>query len=80
MISSDHKILIVDDDTYSSNLLQFYLKSAGEREILLAHDGVDGVEKCMKYQPDLVLMVYDMPFKNGLKATISFSFVRHILQ
>ncbi len=69
MIPSNHKILIVDDDAYSSKILQFYLNSAGEREILLACDGVDGVEKCMKYQPELVLMDYDMPFKNGLKAT-----------
>ncbi len=61
-------VLIVEDDKAVNKLFEFYLRSEFNGTILSAYDGVSGVEKCLKYQPDVVFMDIKMPFKDGITA------------
>ncbi|MBF0144599.1 MAG: fused response regulator/phosphatase [Magnetococcales bacterium] len=61
------KILIVDDDRINSTILNRLLARDGHA-VVIAHDGVAGVEVFKKEQPDLVLMDIRMPRMNGYDA------------
>ncbi len=62
-------VLIVDDDKAVNKLFEFYLRSEFNGTILSAYDGISGVEKCLKHQPDVVIMDIKIPFKDGIVAT-----------
>jgi signal transduction histidine kinase/CheY-like chemotaxis protein len=62
------KILIVEDNEVNIIGIAEYLK-ANRFEILVAHNGREGVEKVIAERPDLVLMDVQMPVMNGIDAT-----------
>ncbi len=62
------KILIVEDTDSIIMLLSEYLKFKGY-QILVAHDGVEGVTLAIKEKPDLILMDVMMPVMDGVEAT-----------
>lgn len=62
------KILIVEDNEVNIIGVSEYLK-ANRFEILVAHNGREGVEKVIAERPDLVLMDVQMPVMNGIDAT-----------
>ena len=73
-------VLVVDDDTAIQNLLSIILQRRGYR-VLLAGTAVDGLALLVKHQPELVLMDYQLPDRDGLsvlleiKSQYPFSYV-----
>ena len=61
------KILIVDDNEQVRNLLRDYLPALFD-EIFECADGSEAFSFFKKHQPDWVLMDWEMPKMNGIKA------------
>jgi two-component system chemotaxis response regulator CheY len=63
------KIMIVEDDVYLSELYRMVLEHAGFEIIGSASNGVKALALLEngKVKPDLVIMDYRMPVKNGLE-------------
>jgi DNA-binding response OmpR family regulator len=59
------KILIVEDDIKTANLLQLYLRQAGYKTEI-ANDGYTGLDMARKIQPDLVILDLMLPHLDGL--------------
>ena len=60
------KILIIDDERPVRELIHRYLTSKGF-EVLMAADGLEGMERVKKDHPDLVFLDILMPGKDGLE-------------
>lgn len=60
------KILIIEDEEIMIDLLQRKLVKDGY-EILIARDGVEGLEKMKNEKPDLVLLDIIMPKMGGIE-------------
>lgn len=60
------KILIIEDEEIIYNLLQKKLTEGGN-QILIAKDGVEGMEKMKETKPDLILLDIIMPRKGGFE-------------
>jgi CheY-like chemotaxis protein len=61
------KILIVEDGELNRDLL---IQILGEEYlVLVAADGVEGIEKAEKEKPDLILMDLGLPVLDGWEAT-----------
>lgn len=60
------KILFVDDDNF---LRKVYQSELSERnyEVVLASDGLEGLEKAQLEDPDLIILDMIMPKKNGFE-------------
>ncbi|HHS12738.1 MAG TPA: response regulator [bacterium] len=69
------KILIVDDDMGIRMLLSKFLQRKGY-EILLAEDGLQGVEMAKKNHPDLIVLDVVMPRMDGLTAARLIKFYK----
>ncbi len=62
-----YKILIVEDNELNRDMLSRRLERRGY-QILVAEDGISGVEKTFKELPDLILMDINLPGIDGLEA------------
>ncbi|MCE5230164.1 response regulator [bacterium] len=60
------KVLIVDDDEITSDLIEIIVSSAGH-ETRTAIDGREGLELFGRFAPDLVITDIQMPRMNGLE-------------
>ncbi len=60
------KILLVEDDLMIQELYATIFRFH-KYEIDLAVDGVEGLEKCRSFKPDVVLLDVMMPRKNGIE-------------
>ena len=58
------KILLVDDDRDFCEATELLLEGLGY-EVVLAHDGKEGLEKVRKAKPQLVILDVMMPEMNG---------------
>ncbi|MBF0181467.1 MAG: fused response regulator/phosphatase [Magnetococcales bacterium] len=63
------KILLVDDDPINRTILQRLLGKEGH-PVVTASNGVEGVERFIEHQPDMVLMDIRMPKMNGYEAAM----------
>jgi len=64
------KVLVVDDQNLTHRLIETYLKSESEINIVgFANNGQEAIEQISHLQPDVVLMDVEMPMMNGLAAT-----------
>ncbi|MHA1369711.1 MAG: response regulator [Promethearchaeota archaeon] len=65
------KIMIVEDDLSLQELYSIILKSKGYKIYAIASNGQEAVEifKRSKAKPDIIIMDYRMPIKNGIEAT-----------
>ena len=63
-----NKVLIVDDSKVATMAQQIILGALGECEVIIAEDGITGVEMAVAEQPDLILMDVVMPRMNGFEA------------
>lgn len=68
MYCSDHmvKILIVDDN---EDFLETMKLGLSAHDVLLANNGLEGLETYKKELPDVVIMDIKMPVMDGIKAT-----------
>ena len=68
MYCSDNmvKILLVDDNQDFLDILKLGLSS---HEVLLANNGLEGVEAYKRELPDVIVMDIKMPVMDGIKAT-----------
>lgn len=69
------KILVIDDDLSIRRLVGLHLKNAGY-EVIFASDGDDGFQKCIKEEPDLILLYLHLLKKKKLGNSISTVFWR----
>ncbi|MCG8430421.1 MAG: response regulator [Candidatus Omnitrophica bacterium] len=60
------RILVVDDEEWIAKVLQMRLEANGY-EVLVAHDGQEGLETAQKEKPDLVLLDRMLPRMDGYK-------------
>jgi CheY-like chemotaxis protein len=64
------RIVVVDDSDGFRSLLQWFLGSLPEVQIVAeARDGIDAIEQVGRTKPDLVLMDVCMPKLDGLQTT-----------
>ena len=64
---SKHTILLVDDDPDIREFISFNLVKEGFK-VETAKNGLEGVEMCKKFKPDLVLLDVMMPWMDGMEA------------
>ena len=63
-----HKILLVEDNEMNRDMLSRRLQKKGF-EVVLAFDGLSGVEMAKQERPDLILMDLSLPEIDGWEAT-----------
>lgn len=57
-------LLLIDDDKALTDLLGAYLRERGFN-VMVAHDGAEGLRKAHASQPALVILDVSMPMRNG---------------
>ncbi|MEE2742800.1 MAG: response regulator [Bdellovibrionota bacterium] len=62
------KILIVDDNEKTIQLLGDYLKSNGDFNTTIAKNGKQAVERALSFKPNIILMDINMPVMDGVEA------------
>lgn len=62
------KILVVDDERDSRDVLRTFLEMTGF-DVVEAEDGYEAVEKALFEHPDLILMDMAMPLVDGVNST-----------
>jgi CheY-like chemotaxis protein len=62
------KILVVEDNVFNRDLIQRFLEPEGF-DVVVAHDGADGLARAVADRPDLVLMDMSLPVVDGWEAT-----------
>lgn len=67
MTTPQGTILLAEDNMSNVLLISEYLESLGYN-ILVAHDGLEAIEKAETCNPDIILMDIQMPAMNGLDA------------
>lgn len=68
------KILIVDDASEITSMIQSMLENHGHKVAGVAHDGLEAIEKYKALRPDVVLMDILMPGMDGMQS------IRRILE
>ncbi len=66
------KLMIAEDEALERKALRFLVEKFYGDEIDIVYEavnGVDAVEKALKYKPDIILMDISMPLMDGLKAS-----------
>ncbi len=71
MENSAKKILVIEDDILMVKILEFVLRKEGY-EIVVAKDGIEGLEKLKAVNPAMIITDIILPFKSGLEI-ISFA-------
>jgi DNA-binding response OmpR family regulator len=59
------QILIVDDEEYILRLVSYNLKTEGY-EVIMANNGMKGIEQAIQNLPDLILLDFMLPDMTGL--------------
>ena len=62
------KILLIEDNEMNRDMLSRRLQRKGH-EVLIAVDGIQGVELAQSHNPDLILMDMSLPVLDGWEAT-----------
>lgn len=63
------KILVVEDNEDTREILLYRLKSMGDYEVLLAANGREALDMATRSRPDLIIMDLKMPVMDGWEAT-----------
>ena len=66
---SPARVLVVDDDAATRELLRDVLTIGGIEVVGEAGDGLEGVRLALELEPDVVLMDQRMPVLDGIEAT-----------
>jgi len=70
------RILVVDDEKIITTMLQDILEANGY-EVMVAHDGQDGLNKARAERPDLIILDVMMPKLDGFKVARLLKFDRN---
>lgn len=62
------KVLVIEDNEQNMYLLEFMLKKH-DYEVIKAWDGEEGINQAIDKCPDLIIMDWQLPIKNGIEAT-----------
>lgn len=62
------RILVVDDE--SSNHRMYARILSNDVEVIVASNGIEGIQMAIRYHPDLIILDGIMPVMNGLEALI----------
>ena len=63
------RILVVDDSTQMVDFIVDEVLKPNGFETLIARDGLEGFKMARQYQPDLILLDYEMPEVNRCRGT-----------
>lgn len=63
------RILVVEDNEDTREILLYRLQSMGDYQVMLASNGREALEMATKSRPDLVIMDLKMPVMDGWEAT-----------
>lgn len=63
------KILVVEDNEDTREILLYRIKSMGNFEVLLASEGKEALKIATESRPDLIVMDLKMPVMDGWEAT-----------
>lgn len=66
---AEKKILVVEDNEDTREILLYRLRSMGNFEVLMASNGKEAMEIATQSKPDLVIMDLKMPVMDGWEAT-----------
>ncbi|MFW0736362.1 response regulator transcription factor [Flavobacterium sp.] len=66
MDTADKKIMIIDNDDMTVEILKFILKKEGYK-VSIAKDGISAMERLPVIMPDLVITTITIPLKSGLE-------------
>lgn len=66
---AEKKILVVEDNEDTREILFYRIRSMGNFEVIMASHGKEALELGLKLQPDLILMDLKMPVMDGWEAT-----------
>ncbi|RED26478.1 response regulator receiver domain-containing protein [Flavobacterium cutihirudinis] len=66
MNTSEKKIMIIDNDDMTIEILKFLLNREGYK-ISIAKDGITALERIPSIMPDLVITTIIIPLKSGLE-------------
>lgn len=66
MNTSEKKIMIIENDEMTIEILKFILKREGYK-ISIAKDGINAIERIATIMPDLVITTIIIPLKSGLE-------------
>ncbi|MFN8673901.1 MAG: response regulator transcription factor [Candidatus Sericytochromatia bacterium] len=61
-----NKVMLVEDNVDTAEFLQMELEDAGY-EVQIAKDGQQGAVKIRKFEPDIVILDWEMPVMNGVE-------------
>lgn len=67
MQSMDRKILLVDDEKDIADLIEEVLRQDSFKNIKKAYTGMDAVQVCREYQPDVVVLDIMLPDIDGIE-------------
>ena len=73
----NYRILLVDDEPDILEIVRYNLKKEGY-EVSTASDGVQAIEKAIKYNPHLIVMDVMMPNMDGIEAF--FNRLEHLIR
>ncbi len=60
-------ILVIDDEKDFAETIKMMLETVDEYEIIMAHDGKEGIKKACMAKPDLILLDITMPEMDGIQ-------------
>jgi two-component system, chemotaxis family, chemotaxis protein CheY len=63
------RFIVIDDNTFMRRMFKALLHGFGAKEVIEADDGAAGLEAFMNYQPDVVILDWEMPILDGLEVT-----------
>lgn len=64
-LSRESKILVIDDDRHITSIVKFYLEERGAFHVFEENFSERAIETAMSFQPDLILLDWNMPVLNG---------------
>ena len=63
--NSDKKVLVIDDNLTIVELIKYAVRLQGDYQVIVAYDGVQGLELVLAEHPDCVIIDVKMPKMGG---------------
>jgi DNA-binding response OmpR family regulator len=63
--NADKKVLVIDDNPTIVELIKYAVKLQGAYQVIVAYDGVQGLERILAEHPDCVIIDVKMPKMDG---------------